>query len=196
MKNGLIQLIWMGKSIRQMWVKTGPLFSCRNLRKWIQNYQNPSAPKPSTRPHSASDSYKHSGTESYKHSGTDSHKSNKPYDKSHDDSNNSGKQYRDKQKLKQQQYFAQQNQSEFQEFLQFKDSKTRGREAREQRKQRSGSPRKEAYQTGGYSGNQGYSPSFKQDKKQYQILVSNSFRVSTIVEFGRCVSVNGPFNKF
>lgn len=123
----------------------------KNLRKWIQNYQNPSAPKPSIHPHSATDSYK----------------SNKTYE----DSNNSGKQYRDKQKLKQQQYFAQQNQSEFQEFLQFKDSKTRGREARDQRRQRSESPRKEAYQKGGYSGSQGYSPSFKQDKKQqYQIL--------------------------
>ena len=131
-------------------------FACRNLRKWIQAYQNPSVPKQSARPHSATDSYK----------------PNKQYD----DSNNSGKPYRDKQKLKQQQYFAQQNQSEFQEFLQFKDSKTRGREAREQRKQRSESPRKDAYK-GGYSSIQGYSPSFKQDKKQqFQILVSDFCR--------------------
>lgn len=122
----------------------------KNLRKWIQNFQNPPGPKPSARPHSAADSYKST--------------------KTHDDSNNSGKQYRDKQKLKQQQYFAQQNQSEFQEFLQFKDSKSRGREAREQRKQRSESPRKEAYQKGGYC-SQGYSPSLKQEKKQqFQIL--------------------------
>ena len=135
--------------------------------------------------HSGTDSYKHSGTdtykqgatESYKHGAADSYKSNKQYDKSHDNPNNTGKPYRDKQKLKQQQFFAQQNQNEFEEFVQFKDAKTRAREAKEARQQgkhRSDSPRKEAYQKGGYSGNQGYSPNFKQDKKQYQILVSNN----------------------
>ena len=125
----------------------------RNLRKWVQNYQKPTSTKPSARSHSATDTYKPN--------------------KSFDDAANSGKQFRDKQKLKQQQYFAQQNQNEFQEYLQFKDSKTRGREAREQRRQGSESPRKDAYQKGGYSNNQGYSPSFRQDKnKQFQILVS------------------------
>ena len=126
--------------------------------------------------HGGTDSYKHSATDSYKHGTSDSYKSGKLYDKTHDDSDNTGKPYRDKQKLKQQQFFQQQNQNEFQEFVQFKDAKTRAREAkeaREQRKHRSDSPRKEAYQKGGYSANQGYSPSFKQDKKQYQILVSN-----------------------
>ena len=173
-------------------VLTRPVVCCRNLRKWIQNCQNPTVPKQSARPHNASDSYKHgstdsyknsaadsykhSVTDSYKHSAADSYKSNKQYDKSHDP-NNTGKPYRDKQKLKQQQFFAQQNQNEFEEFVQFKDAKTRAREAKEARQQskhRSDSPRKEAYQKGGYAGNQGYSPNFKQDKKQYQILVSNN----------------------
>lgn len=114
------------------------------LRKWISNQQNPETSsrsnngavgRPPSRPRSANENVKSS--------------------KEQDNINNTNRQFREKQKLRQQQYFSQMNQSEYQELLQFKDSKTRAREARERKQQR---PDQSA---------QGYgSPNYKSDKKQ------------------------------
>lgn len=123
----------------------------KSLRKWIANRKNPAGEhtrsgsttmgRPPSRPRSTNENGKSS--------------------KEQDNISNSNRQYRDKQKLRQQQYFSQMNQTEYQELLSInKDSKTRAREARERKQQRSD-------QTA-----QGYgSPNYKSDKKQqYHIL--------------------------
>ncbi|XP_060604814.1 m7GpppN-mRNA hydrolase-like [Ruditapes philippinarum] len=118
----------------------------KSLRKWVGNRQNLSEAsqtatiRPSSRPRSAT------GGKSTKDT---------------DNISNSNRQYKEKQKLRQQQYFSQMNQSEYQELLHLKDSKTRAREARDRKQQRH-----EQSTTQGYA-----SPNYKSDKnQQFHIL--------------------------
>lgn len=117
------------------------------MRKWISNRQGKEgagAMRPPSRPRNATESVE-------------------KRTKDADNLNSSSRQYREKQKLRQQQYFAMMNQNEYQELVQFKDSKTRAREARDRKQQRS-----EQNLTQGYA-----SPSYKSEKnQQFHILVS------------------------
>ena len=82
---------------------------------------------------------------------------------------NTNRQYRDKQKTRQQQLFANANQSEYQEFMQIKDlAKNRGRDETWDRKHGSDVDQRSHGQRQMHA-----SPSYKSDKtpQQYHILV-------------------------
>ncbi|KAL3865757.1 hypothetical protein ACJMK2_043114 [Sinanodonta woodiana] len=112
------------------------------LRKWIYNKNNP---QEAQRPKSANSStYKAKIQEGQEQMGLRS-------------------------RIKQQQYFTLQNQTEFKEFLQYKEQVLRGHDEHT----RSISPKKEGYQKGQSDPNLGYSPNPQQEKKKYQILNRN-----------------------
>ncbi|WAR00760.1 DCP2-like protein, partial [Mya arenaria] len=126
------------------------------LRKWVGSRQNPGSTSGASGPLSGKPPS--SGRPLSAGVGNDQWSS-----KEQDNVANTNRQFREKQKQRQQQYFSQLNQNEYQEFMQFKDAKSRARDSRERKK-------KENSEGDRWSQSQGYSSpgGFKSDRKQQQ----------------------------
>lgn len=141
----------------------------RPLRKWVsgKQFQQPTFQGAGA---SANRPLSHLAYFDASHSG--SHGNTGKSVKDLDNIANANRQYREKQKLRQQQYFSQGNQNEYQEFIQFKDSKTRAREAWDRKQREKGDGDKRSQGQGQIYGSPNYKSDKKMQQQQYHILVS------------------------